>query len=112
MDIQITGRNLAVNIGLKEHVDRRLAPMLADYPRVESCHVILTVEKYRHTASVVIQGRDKLRAEAEETTDDMYASIDAAALKIDKQLRKSRKKMIDRNQERQRLTDVETPPEE
>ena len=111
MDIQITGRNLAVNKGLKEYVDNRLAPLLADYPRVESCHVILAVEKYRHTAEVVIQGRDKLRAEAEETTDDMYASIDAAALKIDKQLRKSRKKMIERHQERQRLTDVEIPPE-
>lgn len=107
MDIQITGRNLTVHEGLKEYVAGRLDPVLADYPRIESCHVILAHEKYRHTAEVVVQGRDKLRAEAAETTDDMYASIDAATEKIDKQLRKSHDKMIERHHERQKLTDVE-----
>ena len=40
MEIQITGRNVTVNDGLKEYVDGRLGPVLADYPRVESCHAI------------------------------------------------------------------------
>ena len=110
MDIQITGRNLAVSDGLKAHVDDRLQPVLADYPRVESCHVILAHEKYRYTAEVVVQGREKLRAEADETSDDLYASIDAAADKIDKQLRKSRDKMLEKSQERQRLADLEPQP--
>jgi ribosomal subunit interface protein len=79
MDIQLTGRNVTVNEGLRDYVNDRLQPVLADYPRVESCHVILAHEKYRFTAEVVVQGRDKLRAEADETTDDLYASIDAAA---------------------------------
>ena len=109
MDIQLTGRNVTVNEGLRDYVNDRLQPVLADYPRVESCHVILAHEKYRFTAEVVVQGRDKLRAEADETTDDLYAAIDAAALKIDKQLRKSREKMIERHHERQRLVDVERP---
>ena len=111
MDIQITGRNVTVSEGLKEHVEDRLAPLLADYPRVESCHAILSHEKYRFTAEFVVQGRDKLREVAQETTDDMYASIDAAAEKIDKQLRKSRQKVIEKHHERQRLADVEKPPE-
>jgi putative sigma-54 modulation protein len=109
MDIQLTGRNVTVNEGLRDYVNDRMQPVLADYPRVESCHVILAHEKYRFTAEVVLQGRDKLRAEADETTDDLYASIDAAAIKIDKQLRKSREKMIERHHERQRLVDVEKP---
>ncbi len=58
-----------------------------------------------------MQGRDKLRAEADETTDDLYAAIDMAVGKIDKQLRKSREKMIDRHHERQRLADAEVAPE-
>ena len=57
-----------------------------------------------------MQGRDKLREVAQETTDDLYASIDAAADKIDKQLRKSREKMIEKPHERQRLADVEGTP--
>jgi putative sigma-54 modulation protein len=110
MDIQITGRNLTVHAGLKEYVDGRMGPVLADYPRVESCHAILSHEKYRYTAEFVVQGHDKLREVAQETTDDMYASIDAAAEKIEKQLRKSREKMIERHHERQRLADVEPAP--
>ena len=111
MDIQITGRNVAVDDGLKEYVDGRLSPILAEFPRVESCHAILAHEKYRFTVEFVVQGRDKMREVAQETTDDMYASIDAAAEKIDKQLRKSRQKMIEKHHERQRLTDVEEKPE-
>lgn len=110
MDIQITGRNLTVNEGLRNYVDERLGPVLASFPRVESCHAILSHEKYRFTAEVVVQGRDKLREAAVETTDDLYAAVDAAADKIDKQLRKSREKMIERHQERQRLADVEEKP--
>ncbi len=111
MDIQITGRNVTVNEGLRDYVQGRLGPVLADYPRVESCHAILSHEKYRFTAEFVVQGRDKLREVAQETTDDLYASVDAAAEKIDKQLRKSRQKVIDKHHERQRLADVEKPPE-
>ncbi len=111
MDIQITGRNVTVSEGLKENIDDRLGPGLADYSRVESCHVILSHEKYRYTAAIVIQGRDHLRIEAEETTDDLHASMDAAVLKVEKQLRKSREKMLDRHHERQRLADVETDSE-
>ncbi len=110
MDIQITGRNLTVSEGMKAHLDGRLLPMLADYPRVESAHVILEHEKYRFTAEIVVHGRDKLREVARETTDDMYAAIDAAADKLDKQLRKAREKMIERHHERQRLAEVEPKP--
>lgn len=106
MDFQITGRNVTVSDELKDSIESRLG-LIGEYPRVESCHVILSHEKYRFTAAIVIQGRDKLRVEAEETTDDLYASIEAAADKVDRQLRKSREKMIDRHHERQRLTDVE-----
>jgi putative sigma-54 modulation protein len=110
MDIQITGRNVTVNEGLKGYVDGRLGPVLADFPRVESCHAILSREKYRFTAEIVVQGRDKLREVAQETTDDLYAAIDAAADKLDKQLRKAREKMIERHHERQRLAEVEEEP--
>jgi ribosomal subunit interface protein len=80
--------------------------VLADHPRVESCHAILAHEKYRFTAEFVVQGRDKLR-EVARKQDDLYAAIDAAADKIDKQLRKSREKLIEKHHERQRLADVE-----
>ncbi|NLG33843.1 MAG: ribosome-associated translation inhibitor RaiA [Lentisphaerae bacterium] len=107
MDIQITGRNVTVSEELKSYVEGRAEATLVGYPRIESCHVILSHEKYRCTVEFVVQGRDKLREVAQETTDDMYAAVDAAAEKLDKQLRKAREKMIDRHHDRQRLSEVE-----
>ena len=107
MDIQITGRNLTVSDELKGYVEGRMDGLLAGYPRVENCHAILTHEKYRFTAELVVQGRDKLREVAQETTDDMYTAVDAAMEKLGTQLRKAREKMIERHHERQRLADVE-----
>ncbi len=111
MDIQITGRNVAVNSSIQDYVMGRLEPVLAEYPRVESCHVIFSSEKYRFTANIVVHGRDKLNVESKETTNDLYVSFDGALAHMDKQLRKSRDKMIERQHERQRLVDVEPPVE-
>ncbi|MDR0993095.1 MAG: ribosome-associated translation inhibitor RaiA [Verrucomicrobiota bacterium] len=111
MDIQITGRNVEVNEAIHEYVMDRLEPILAEYSRVETCHVIFLNEKYRFTATIVVQGREKLTAEAQETTDDLYTAFDAALLKVDKQLRKAHDKMVDRHHERQRLADAEIVPE-
>ena len=44
MDIQVTGRNLSVDEGLREYVRARIEPLMDSYPRLESCHVILTNE--------------------------------------------------------------------
>lgn len=107
MDIQVTGRNLSVDDSLREYVHARVEPLMDSYPRIESCHVILTNEKYRFTADIVVQGKDKLREVAQETMNDLYAALDAASNKMDKQLRKSREKMIARHQTRERLADVE-----
>ena len=109
MDIKITGRNVEINDSIRGHVENRLLPILADYPRVESCHVICANEKFRFTASIVVQGRDKMHIDAEAVADDLYPAIDLAADKCDKQLRKSRDKMIERGQTRQRLADAEPP---
>lgn len=108
MDIQITGRNIEVTDKVKAYVNDRLDAVLVNYPRVESCHVVLSIEKYRHTANMDVQGRDKLRVDAMETTDDMYTAIDGAIVKLDKQLRKSRqKKLTDHHKDRQRLADMD-----
>ena len=112
MDIQVTGRNIQVTPELKDYVVDKLVPVLSNYPRVVSAHAILALEKYRHTATVTAQGRDKLNVSADETLDDMYAAIDAAILKLDKQLRKSRDKMIARqqgNRDGQNLASAEPP---
>ena len=113
MDIQVTGRNVTVSEELKAYVADKILPVIDNYPRVESCHAVLSLEKYRNTAAVTVKGKDKMHIEAEDTNGDMYAAIDGAAIKLDKQLRKSRQKMLERQKGlsdgRQRLSDAEPP---
>lgn len=111
MDMQISGQNYEVSDAVKERVLERLEPVLQDYPRVESCHVMITQEKIRYKVAIDVHGADKMHIEAEDTqADNLYLAIDSAIARLDKQLRKSREKMLERQKERQRLVDVEGEP--
>ncbi|MCA1809578.1 MAG: ribosome hibernation-promoting factor, HPF/YfiA family [Kiritimatiellia bacterium] len=109
MIIQITSRHVEVTDAVRGYVENRLSPVLNVYPMVEHAHVIMDVEKFRHIAEVVVQGKQHLHAEARAETDDMYKSIDAVTDKIDRQLRKARDKKVDHKTgaHRERLADVE-----
>jgi len=95
MNISVTCRHMEVTDSLREHALDRTANQLKEFPRVESVHVILDVQKHNHRAEVVIQGANHIRVEADETSTDMYNSIDVALEKAAKQLRKLRDKVQD-----------------
>lgn len=88
MEIEITARHVDVTDVVKDHARKRLQKIADEFPRLEMMHLILDVEKYRHMAEIVVQGRKMLRMEAREVSSDMYASIDAVAATIEKRLRR------------------------
>jgi putative sigma-54 modulation protein len=89
MGIDITARHVKIPDVVKEHAQKRLTKIVEEFPRIENVHVILSVEKYRHTAEVLVEGKRSLRMQALETSDNMYAAIDVACDKIEKQLRRA-----------------------
>lgn len=110
MQISVTGRHMEITDAIRDHAHEKVQQALADFPRVESVHVILAVEKYRHIAEVVVAAPAHIRLEARHESDNMYASIDGAAEKAAKQLRKAWDRMQERKT-RERLTDVEVRPQ-
>ena len=56
---------------------RKIESLHLDYPKIIEAHVILEVEKYRHSAEVILVCSNHITIEACEETDDMYAAIDA-----------------------------------
>ena len=54
-------------------------------------NVVLTVEKFRHIAEISISA-DGFMINAHEETSDMYSAIDMALDKLDKQIKKNKKK--------------------
>jgi putative sigma-54 modulation protein len=84
---------------LRSYVQDKVEHAMEEFPRVESVHVILAVEKYRRIAEIVIQAANHIRVEAKEESDDMYVSVDAAVEKVSRQLRKLRDKVQDHKRE-------------
>lgn len=109
MTINITSRHADISDTQKAHVQAKLSAVLDAYPDVEYAHVIMDTQKFRHIVEVVVQGKHHLRIEAKEESDDMYASVDKVADKVDRQLRRSREKAVDHKsvKHRTKLADFE-----
>lgn len=95
MPIEITARHMVGAEAAKKYAETRSEKLMEMFPRVEHVHVILDVEKHRHAAEVVVQGKNHVHVEAAENSDNMANSIDVAFERAEKQLRKLREKVQD-----------------
>ncbi|MDO4280906.1 MAG: ribosome-associated translation inhibitor RaiA [Peptococcaceae bacterium] len=92
MNITIKGRNIEITGALKDYVEKRFSKLEKYFYNEMQGTVTLIVEKDDHRAEATIPlGRYILRAE--ESSDDMYASIDAICDKIERQVRKYKTRM-------------------
>lgn len=95
MPIEVTARHMHAGVELQEYARSRAEEIVGEFSGIEHVHVILDVEKRRQIAEFVVQARHHIRAEAAETSESMRSSIDAAAGKVAKQLRREYEKMRD-----------------
>ena len=95
MSVEVTARHMEATAVLQSYARRKAEALEEEFPRVESVHVILDVQKIRHIAEVVVQARNRVRTEAKESADNMKAAIDAAVDKVERQLRKVTDKVHD-----------------
>ena len=92
MQINVTFRRLDPSDVLREYAENRLQKLkkYADGPM--DVNVVLSVEKFRQTAEVVLSG-DGVRAAAKEEQNEMRAAIDLVSDKIYKQLKRYKEKI-------------------
>lgn len=95
--IQVTGRHVSVTEAMKEYCRRKASTLHLDYPKIIEVQVILDVQKYRHQAEVILHCSNHITLEASSTSNDMYASIDQVMLRIARQMRKCKTRLIMRN---------------
>ena len=110
MAIEITGRHVDVTDSMRDYAEKRLAKLTAEFDRVDKIHMILDIQKFTHTAEVVVHARRHIMLEAKEKSENMYASIDLVVDKIEKQLRKSIDKRVEHKGE-SKLRDLEVKEE-
>jgi putative sigma-54 modulation protein len=95
MQVNITFRHLEPTEALKEHVRGRVEHVERYVDRPSEAHAVLHVEHLDHHAEITVKaGRFLLRGTAR--SPDMYASIDAAAERIERQLKKHKEKLTTR----------------
>jgi putative sigma-54 modulation protein len=92
MQVNITFRHLEPTEALKTHVKDKVAHIQRYIDRPTEAHAVLHVENLQHHAEIQMKaGSFSLRGRAR--SEDMYASIDAAADKIERQLKKHKERV-------------------
>lgn len=95
MQVSVTFRNIESTEALKAYAEEKLEHVRKVVLKPLDAHVILSVEKFRHTAEVTITANGETLVGIEET-EDMYKSIDKVMDKLTRQARRSKEKAQDR----------------
>jgi putative sigma-54 modulation protein len=92
MQVLITGRHMEMTEALQDYVKTKVERVGKYLDNIKEADVILSVEKYRHSAEVTIKANG-ITINGEEETDDMYTSIDLVMEKIERQVKKYKEKI-------------------
>lgn len=94
MQLSVTFRHMEGSDAIKDHARDRLEKIKKFFPDPIMAHVVLSTERgYQHCADVNIQLHNGLLIKANETTEDMYSSIDLVMAKIERQVRRYKEKI-------------------
>jgi putative sigma-54 modulation protein len=92
MQVNITFRHLEPTEALKSHATEKVEHVQRYVDRPSDAHVVLYLENLMHHADITLKaGPYLVRGQARSA--DMYASIDQAAEKIERQLKKHKEKL-------------------
>ncbi|MFQ5444201.1 MAG: ribosome hibernation-promoting factor, HPF/YfiA family [Nitrospinales bacterium] len=91
MKLTVTGRNIEITEAIENHLHKKMEKTLREFGEKADVHVALAVEKHRHFAEVTVKSKG-FTVHSEEETSDLYASMDNALDKIEKQLRKHKER--------------------
>ena len=97
MKFIISGKNITVSPGLKTAVEDKLGKLERYFTPDTEVIVTLSVEKERQKIEVTIPMKGNI-IRSEQVSNDMYVSIDLVEEVIERQLKKYKKKLIDKKQ--------------
>mgnify|MGYP000665305168 FL=1 len=97
MKFIISGKNIDVTPGLKDTITHKLGKLERYFTPDTEIIVTLSVEKERQKIEVTIPVKGQI-IRSEQVSSDMYVSIDLVEEIIERQIRRYRKKLIDKKQ--------------
>ena len=94
MEIDISGRHFKVLPVLKKYIETKVQKMDKFSLKIESAHVVLEVQKFRHIAEITLMGKN-LRVTCKKDEVDMYAAFDSCVGKLQLQLSRQHDRVRD-----------------
>ncbi|MEC9493109.1 ribosome hibernation-promoting factor, HPF/YfiA family [Flexistipes sp.] len=92
MHIQITAKNIDLTDAIRSYVNKKIGKVKKYFDQVIEVHVVLEVQKNLHIAEVLVNAKGVF-LKGLEKSEDLYASIDLAVDKIERQLVKYKEKI-------------------
>ena len=89
----IRGKNIEITQPLREYVEKRVGKIIKYFDNMDEISVLLSVEKERQIVEVTAEVRGGLILRGQESTGDMYTSIDLVVEKLERQIHKQKTKL-------------------
>ena len=89
----IRGKNIEITPPLREYVEKRVGKITKYFDNMDEIAVLLSVEKERQIVEVTAEVRGGLILRGQESTGDMYTSIDLVVEKLERQIHKQKTKL-------------------
>lgn len=96
MQITVSGKQVDVGESLRTHIESRLAEGISKYlDRVTAVHVVISRESHRFRADITVNPgtHSNITIKSRSESEDVYACFDGAAEKVQKQLRRYKRRL-------------------
>ncbi|MDX9982326.1 MAG: ribosome-associated translation inhibitor RaiA [Lentisphaeria bacterium] len=87
MEVIVSARHFELGDELRTYAEAKVTELAQEHPKLTTARVVLELQRNWQMAEIHLNGKH-LDLIASAKTDDMYASIDATAEKLERQLRK------------------------
>jgi len=89
MRVSVTFRHTEPTEAIKEYANQKLKKVKKYLSEPIDINMVLSVEKFRHTAEVTLTA-DRNVINCQEETQDMYSAIDRVSDKLERQIKKAK----------------------
>ena len=96
MNVTVIAKNIELTPALKESVEKKISKLSRYFESDVEARATLSVQKNRQIVEVTIPFNGVI-LRGEESTDDMYKSIDLVEDKLERQIRKQKTKLSRKN---------------
>ena len=101
MRYQISGKQIDIGSALQTHVESELSEILEKYAgRPTDAHVVFSKSGHEYVCEAVVHLSTGLTAQATGHAHEIYAAFDACSEKMDKQMRRYKRRLKDHHKER------------